>query len=100
VELPQLGLRRLASDGELLAQWSAQGDTVLARAAGDGFSDPAIGGVLLRSSVQAAPGRVSIILEKWRSWIADPASARHDGPGNGNRSRRAPPDSGQRRDGS
>ena len=79
VELPQLGLRRVASDGELLARWSAQGEMVLARAVGDAFSDPAMGGTLLRSSVQAAPGRVSIVLGRWRSWIADPASARDGG---------------------
>jgi hypothetical protein len=95
VELPQLGLRRVASEGELLARWSTQGDTVLARAAGDAFSDPAMGGALLRSSVQAAPGRVSIVLERWRSWIADPGSAR-DG---GGLPRKDGPRRGQDRDG-
>jgi hypothetical protein len=98
VELPQLGLRRVASDGELLARWSAQGDTVLARAAGDAFSDPAMGGTLLRSSVQAAPGRVSIVLERWRSWMADPASAKHAGPQRGGGPRRAQ-DKGRHRQG-
>ena len=91
VELPQLGLRRVANDGELLVRWSAQGDAVLAQAARDAFSDPAMGGVLLRSAVQAAPGRVSIVMDRWRSWLADPASARTGGaPRDGGGSRRGP----------
>ena len=99
VELPQLGLRRVASDGELLARWSAQGEMVLARAVGDAFSDPAMGGTLLRSSVQAAPGRVSIVLGRWRSWIADPASARDGGSQRGVGPRRGQDKGGQRQGG-
>lgn len=78
-ELPRLGLRRVAAEDDLLARWSTQGESVFAQAAADAFCDPAMGGALLRSSLKAAPGRVSIVLEQWRSWIADPGLVKRRG---------------------
>jgi hypothetical protein len=101
VELPQLGLRRVAAEADLLATWSRQGDLVLARAAWDAFLDPAPGGAVLAVARGTAPGRVSIVLDTWRSWIADPSLAKGRGRGGppGDRGQRDPGRRGQGRSG-
>jgi hypothetical protein len=101
VELPQLGLRKVAAEADLLATWSRQGDQVLAQVAWDAFLDPTPGGAALGVARGAAPGRVSIVLDTWRSWIADPSLAkgrRRDGPTN-DQGQRDPGHRGQGRNG-
>lgn len=101
VELPQLGLRRVAGESDLLTTWSRQGDQVLARAAWDAFLDSAPGGPTLAAARGTAPGRVSIVLDTWRSLIADPGLAKGRGRGGpaGDRGQRDPGRHGQGRGG-
>ena len=74
VELPRLGLRRIATEDELLARSAARGDSTLASAASAGLVSSTPGGHLLASAKNAAPGRVSILLGSWQSNLAAGAS--------------------------
>jgi hypothetical protein len=98
VELPRVGLRRVASEGELFAAWAAKGEATLVHATRGGLEDPAGGGPLLRHSAEAAPGRVSVMLEIWRSNLAgrqpgrDHSTNRSDGNLRDRNRRRQPRD--------
>lgn len=70
VELPRLGLQDIATEGELLAQSAAKGDSVLASVASAGLGSSTSGGHLLASAKSAAPGRVSILLGSWQANLA------------------------------
>lgn len=76
VELPRLGLRHVATESELLASWSSEGNSVLKSAVYAGLIDRSPGGPLLEAARQAAPGRVSVVLGTWRSMIEDPRPQR------------------------
>lgn len=69
VELPSFGLRRISTEGDLLAAAAAHGEAALVRAARAALTDTTAGGPLLRQASAVAPGRVSMVLDMWQAHI-------------------------------
>jgi hypothetical protein len=70
IELPRMGLRRIATDADLLVAWAAQGEQSLVSAASGALTDPVPGGQLLRQASATAPGRVAVVLDAWRATLS------------------------------
>lgn len=76
VELPRLGLRRLATEHDLLSTWSERGESTLVNSAAGELGNPAAGGRLLGHARETAPGRVSVALDIWEANLSGGARTR------------------------
>ncbi|MEV2224517.1 hypothetical protein AB0E01_32225 [Nocardia vinacea] len=70
LDLPDLGVKRRATEVDLLAQWAASGDSELLGRSLDALTDSTVGGPLLARLNGDAPSQTSIVLGSWRTRIA------------------------------